>query len=134
MKFNTAIAKLMSLVNDFYKKGSITKDEMRTFLVLLNPTAPHITEEMWQICGYEGTIAETDWPKYDDSKTIDNEVEIVLQINGKIKDKLVIASGLSKDEMEAVAKENAKIKELTEGKQIVKIICVPGKLINVVVR
>ena len=134
MKFNTAIASLMSLVNDFYKKGSVTKGEIRTFITLLNPTAPHVTEEMWQKCGFSGTIAETTWPTFDDAKTIDDEVEIVLQINGKIKDRIMIPSGLSKDEMEELAKTNEKILGFTDGKQIVKVICVPGKLINVVVK
>jgi len=134
MKFNTAIATLMALINDIYKKKAITKGELKTFLQLLNPTAPHITEEMWQISGFDKTIAETPWPKYDEAKTIDAEVEIVVQINGKIKDKISIPAGTSKDELEKIAIENEKIKELTEGKQIVKVIAVPNKLVNVVVR
>ena len=101
---------------------------------LLNPTAPHITEEMWQILGFDKTIAETPWPKYDEAKTIDAEVEIVVQINGKIKDKISIPAGTSKEDLEKIAIENEKIKELTEGKQIVKVIAVPNKLVNVVVK
>ena len=134
MKFNTAIATLMALINDIYKKKAITRAELKTFLQLLNPTAPHITEEMWQIAGFEKTIAETPWPKYDEAKTIDAEVEIVVQINGKIKDKISIPAGTSKEDLEKIATENEKIKELTEGKQIVKVIAVPNKLVNVVVR
>ena len=117
-------------------KLDLTKDngEIKTFLQLLNPTAPHITEEMWQILGFEKTIAETQWPQYDEAKTVDAEVEIVVQINGKIKDKISIPAETSREELEKIATENEKIKELTEGKQIVKIIAVPGKLVNVVVR
>ncbi len=134
MKFNTAIATLMALINDFYKKKSVTKGELKAFLQLLNPTAPHITEEMWQVAGFEGTIAGTPWPSYDESKTVDATVEVVLQINGKIRDKLQLPQGLSKEELEKFAFESEKIKALTEGKQIVKIIVVPNKLVNVVVK
>ena len=134
MKFNTAIATLMALINDFYKKKAITKGELKVFLQLLNPTAPHITEEMWQVSGFEGTIAETKWPSYDESKTVDATVEVVLQINGKIRDKLQLPQGLSKEELEKFAFESEKIKSLTEGKEIVKIIVVPNKLVNVVVK
>ena len=134
MKFNTAIATLMALINDFYKKKAITKGELKVFLQLLNPTAPHITEEMWQVAGFEKTIAEIPWPTYDEAKTVDATVEVVLQINGKIRDKLQLPQGLSKEELEKFAFESEKIKALTEGKQIVKIIVVPNKLVNVVVK
>ena len=134
MKFNTAIATLMALINDFYKKKAITKGELKVFLQLLNPTAPHITEEMWQVAGFEKTIAETPWPTYDEAKTVDATVEVVLQINGKIRDKLQLPQGLSKEELEKFAFESEKIKALTEGKQIVKIIVEPNKLVNVVVK
>ncbi len=134
MKFNTAIAALMTLINDFNKKKSITKDELKTFLMLLNPFAPHVTEEMWQIKGYEGTIASTKWPVYDEAKTVDATIELVLQINGKIRDKIQMPQGLPKEELEKLALENDRIKALTEGKQIVKVIVVPNKLVNVVVK
>ncbi|MBQ4515367.1 MAG: leucine--tRNA ligase [Clostridia bacterium] len=134
MKFNTAIAALMALTNDFYKKGSITRGELRTFLILLNPTAPHMTEEMWERAGFGGCLNETEWPKYDEAKTIDDEVEIVVQINGKVKDRITIAASLSKDEMEKAVIENDKIKALIDGKAVVKVICVPGKLVNIVVK
>ena len=134
MKFNTAIATLMALINDFYKKKAVSKGELKAFLQLLNPTAPHITEEMWQAAGFEKTIAETPWPSYDESKTVDATVEVVLQINGKIRDKLQLPQGLSKEELEKFAFESEKIKALTEGKQIIKIIVVPNKLVNVVVK
>ena len=132
MKFNTAIATLMALINEFYRKGSVTKGELKTFLQLLNPTAPHITEEMWQMLGENKTIAATAWPKFDEAKTVDESVEIVIQINGKIRDKLVVSSTLGREELEAFAKESDCVKALTDGKQIVKIIAVPGKLVNIV--
>ena len=122
----------MALINEFYRKGSVTKGELKTFIHLLNPTAPHITEEMWQVLGFEGTLSANAWPVFDESKTVDDSVEIVLQINGKIRDKLVIPSGLSREDTEKAAMESDKIKELTEGKQIIKVIAVPGKLVNVV--
>jgi len=134
MKFNTAIAAMMSFINDAYSKGSITKAEYSTLLVLLNPFAPHMTEEIWQILGNEGMIIDTAWPKYDESKTVDNEIEIVLQINGKVRDKLVIPADATREDMEKLCMESEKVQSLTEGKTIVKVIAVPGKLVNVVVK
>ena len=134
MKFNTAIATLMSLVNDFYKKGSVTKGELKTFITLLNPTAPHLTEEMWEKAGFSGKLNETSWPTYDEAKTIDDEIEIVAQINGKVKSKIMIKADITKDEMEKIVLEKDEVKALVEGKQIVKVICVPGKLVNIVVK
>ncbi|MDD4689173.1 MAG: leucine--tRNA ligase [Eubacteriales bacterium] len=134
MKFNTAIAAMMSFINDAYGKGSITKTEYSTLLILLNPFAPHMTEEIWQIIGNNGMITDAKWPEFDESKTVDNEVEIVLQINGKVRDKLVIPADISRDDMEKLCLESEKVQALTEGKTIVKIIAVPGKLVNVVVK
>ena len=134
MKFNTAIAALMALINDINKKGSITRAELKTFITLLNPAAPHLTEEMWERAGFGGYLHETKWPAFDESKCVDDEVEIVVQINGKVKDKLMIPASLTKEEMECYAKENEKIKALIEGKEIVKVICVPQKLVNIVVK
>lgn len=110
MKFNTAVAALMSLVNDFYKAGSITRGEFRTLLLLLNPTAPHITEEMWQNCGFEGYIHNAEWPSYDEDKTRDDEIEIVFQVNGKIRGKMSVAAGLDRDALSefVMAKEDRK--------------------------
>ena len=134
MKFNTAIATLMSLVNDFYKAGKVTKGEFTTLLKLLSPVAPHITEELWEIHGTGGLMSISQWPTYDEDKTKDDEIEIVLQINGKVRDKLVIPAGLSKEETEEAAKNTEKFQAFTEGKEIVKVITVPGKLVNVVVK
>ena len=134
MKFNTAIATLMSLVNDFYKVGRVTKGEFMTLLKLLSPVAPHITEELWEKYGGEGLLSISSWPEFDEAKTKDDEIEIVLQINGKVRDKLVIPAGLSKEETEEAAKKTEKFQIFTEGKEIVKVITVPGKLVNVVVK
>ncbi len=134
MKFNTAIATLMSLVNDFYKVGKVTKGEFMTLLKLLSPVAPHITEELWEKYGGEGLLSISAWPEYDEEKTKDDEIEIVLQINGKVRDKLVIPAGLSKEETEEAAKNTEKFLAFTEGKEILKVITVPGKLVNVVVK
>ena len=134
MKFNTAIATMMSFLNEVTKKGSITKGEYKTFITLLNPVAPHMTEELWEILGGEGLLSLTAWPKYDEEKTVDDEIEIVVQINGKIRDKMSVAADLDRAGLESVAMASSRIKELTEGKSIVKVIAVPGKLVNIVVK
>ena len=134
MKYNTAIATLMSLVNDFYKKGSVTKGEYRALITLLNPVAPHITEELWEKYGNTPLLALTKWPDYDKSKTVDDEIEIAVQINGKIKDKITVSKDISKEELENTARNADKVREILEGKQVLKVICVPGKLVNIVVK
>ena len=134
MKFNTAIATMMSLVNDFSKKGSVTKGEYKTLITLLNPVAPHMTEELWLTYGNGELLSLQPWPKYDEGKTVDDEIEIVVQINGKIKDKLIIPAGLDKDGTQEAAMNTEKIKGLIEGKNVVKVIAVPGKLVNIVVK
>lgn len=134
MKFNTAIATMMSLVNDFSKKGSVTKDEYKTLITLLNPVAPHMTEELWLTYGNGELLSLQPWPKYDEGKTVDDEIEIVVQINGKTKDKLMIPAGLDKDGTQEAAMNTEKIKGLIEGKNVVKVIAVPGKLVNIVVK
>ncbi len=134
MKFNTAIAAMMSLVNDFTKKGSVTKGEYLALITLLNPVAPHMTEELWEKYGDGGFLSVHKWPEYDDEKTVDDEVEIVVQVNGKIKDKLMISAGLDKDGTLEAAMASEKIKNLIDGKTIVKTIAVPGKLVNIVVK
>ena len=119
----------MALINDFYKKNSITKDEFKTFITLLNPVAPHITEELWEIAGFEGRVYQTTWPEYDEAKTVEATVEIALQINGKIRGTLVIAKDAAKDDVIAKAKEELADK-LTG--TIVKEIYVPGRIVNIV--
>jgi len=133
LKYNTAIAALMTLLNSIYTKGEINKAELKTFLLLVNPFAPHITEEMWEQCGF-GTMMAKDgqWPTYDEAKCCDSEIEIVVQICGKIKAKLMVATDASKEDMLLAAKE-AVANELN-GKQIIKEIVVPGKLVNIVAK
>ena len=134
MKFNTGIAALMSLVNDFYKAGKVTKGEFKTLITLLNPVAPHVTEELWEMLGMEGLLSVSAWPEFDPAKTVDDEIEIVLQINGKVRDKLIIPAGLNKEETEAAARQSEKFATFTDGKDVLKVIVVPGKLVNVVVK
>ena len=134
MKFNTAIATMMSLINEVTKKGSITKGEYMTLITLLNPVAPHMTEELWEMYGDGGLLSLRAWPEYDEAKTVDDEVEVVLQINGKIRDKMMISKDLTPQQMQETALNNEKVQELIAGKEVVKCIAVPGKLINVVVK
>ena len=134
MKFNTAIAALMTYVNEVYRAGKVNRDDFGKFLILLNPTAPHITEELWQICGFKEVLSKQAWPRFDEEKTIDNEIEIVIQINGRVKKKAVISASLSKEEMQEAAMQDSEIKELIAGKDIVKVIAVSGKLVNIVVK
>lgn len=134
MKFNTAIATMMSFLNDVSKKGSITKGEYKTLITLLNPVAPHMTEELWEKLGGEGLLSLHPWPEYDEAKTVDDEIEIVVQINGKIRDKAMVPAGLDRDGLQKVALESDKIQELIAGKNVIKVIAVPGKLVNIVVK
>lgn len=134
MKFNTAIAALMALVNDINKVGEITKAEFKDLLILLNPVAPHMTEELWEMQDLGGVLNENSWPIFDEAKTIDAVVEIALQINGKVRDRIEVSMNLSKAELEKQVFEIEKIKGYIEGKTIIKTIVVPGKLVNIVVR
>ncbi|MCR5458808.1 MAG: leucine--tRNA ligase [Acetatifactor sp.] len=131
LKYNTAIAAMMGLINEFYKKNSITKAEYKTFLILLNPVAPHITEELWQAVGFEGRVYQQTWPSHDEAKTVESTVEIAVQINGKVKTTIMIA----KDEAQADA--IAKAKEALGDKltgNVIKEIYVPGRLVNIVAK
>jgi leucyl-tRNA synthetase len=134
MKYNTAIAAMMTLTNKIYEKGSINKAELKTFITILNPFVPHVTEEIWQVAGFEGMLNETSWPTYDEAKCVDNEIEIAVQINGKVREKLVISAEASNDEAIAAAKASDKIKSALEGMQIVKELYVKGRLVNIVVK
>ncbi len=134
LKFNTAIATLMALINEISDKGSLTRTEMRTFLILLNPFAPHITEELWQVLGFEGMLNQQSWPTYDPAKCVDDTVEIVVQICGKIKARLQVPVDLSKEELLNRAKVDPAVQQALEGKQLVKEIVVPGKLVNLVAK
>lgn len=129
LKYNTAIAAMMSLINDFYRKNAVTRGEFKTLLTLLNPVAPHITEEIWQAVGYEGRIYQTTWPEYEEAKTIEATIEIAVQINGKTRATLSIARDEAKDSVIAKAKEI--IADKLTG-NIVKEIYVPGRIVNIV--
>ena len=134
MKFNTAIAQLMSLINQLYAKGSVTKDEMGAFLKLLNPFAPHITEEMWSLVGFEGDIYHSSWPEYDEAKTISATVEIAVQIMGKVRGKIVVGANDNQETVFAAVQADEKLAAWLAGKQIIKVIYVPGKLMNIVAK
>ena len=131
LKYNTAIAAMMALINEFYKKGSVTKGEYKTLLTLLNPVAPHITEELWQAAGYEGRVYQTTWPEYDEAKTEESTVEIAVQVNGKIRVTISVPKDIDKDAAIAAAKE-ALGDKLTGN--IVTEIYVPGRIVNIVAK
>lgn len=134
MKFNTAIAAMMTLLNEIYNVGSITKKEFRDLLIILNPFAPHVTEELYQLIGCEGVLDEQEWVTYDEALCKDDTIEIVCQINGKVKSKLTIPTDAAKDDVIALAKADEAIVKATEGKNIIKEIYVPNKLVNLVVK
>lgn len=134
MKFNTAIAAMMAFINDVYEVGSITKDELVTLITLLNPFAPHLTEEMWENMGNTTFLSLEKWPEYDEAKTVENSIEIAVQINGKLRSTITIAKDASKDDAIASAKADAKVAEAIDGKTVVKEIYVPGRIVNIVVK
>ncbi|MCL2095528.1 MAG: leucine--tRNA ligase [Oscillospiraceae bacterium] len=134
LKMNTAIAGLMTLVNDIYDNNSLTIDELKIFLTLLCPFAPHISEELWFLAGGKGLLSLGNWVDYDENKTKENAVEIAVQINGRVRDKIIIEAGLSSQDAINTAKNSEKVKELLNGKTIVKEIAVQDKLVNIVVR
>ena len=135
LKFNTAIASLMALMNVIAEKGSINKAELSVFTMLLNPFAPHVTEEVWSEMKLgEGMVTEQPWPKYDESKCKDDVIEIVVQVNGKVRARLCVAADIQKDDAIALAKAEDRIAAEINGKNVVKEIYVPGKLVNIVVK
>ena len=131
LKANTAIAAMMTLVNELSAKGC-NKAELKTLTILLNPFAPHVTEEMWDVMNFGGMVNQAKWPEYDEEKTKENDVEIVIQIMGKVRAKITVPVDMAKDDVLALAKAEPKIAELLEGKEIKKEIYVPGKLVNFV--
>ncbi|MFQ7472971.1 MAG: leucine--tRNA ligase [Anaerovoracaceae bacterium] len=138
--FNTAISTIMEMVNEMYKykEGQVNPGlygtAIKDLVIMMAPFTPHVAEEMWEHLGFAGSVHEQSWPSYDEKALVKDTVEIVVQLNGKIKEKLDIAGDLSREEMEKVAMENEKVKALTEGKNVVKVIAVPNKLINIVVK
>ena len=131
LKYNTAIAAMMSLINEFYRKNSVTRGEYKTLLTLLNPVAPHITEELWQTAGFEGRLYQTGWPEFDEEKTVESQVEIAIQVNGRIKATISIPKDMEKEEVLKTAKEA--LGDKLSG-NIVKEIYVPGRIVNIVVK
>lgn len=131
LKYNTAIAALMTLLNDVAKKGAVNRAEFKTFLILLNPVAPHITEELWNTCGFEGRIYQTVWPEYDEAKTVEDTVEVAVQINGKTRTVISVPRDIAKEDAVALGREA--LKDKLSG-NVVKEIYVPGRIINIVVK
>ena len=134
LKFNTGIAALMTLVNDFNNNGKITKKDFEIFLILLNPVAPHITEELWQVVGYEGYLFNAQWPQYEEEKTRDEVIEIPIQVNGKVRGKLIVNVTDTQDLIREKVLKDDSISKFIEGKKIVKEIFVMGKIYNIVVK
>lgn len=142
LKMNTAIAAMMSLLNEIYDKKSITRGEFKTLLILLNPFAPHITEELWQQCGYEGQLAHAKWPEFDEAKCVEDTVEIAVQVNGKLRAKLTVATGAAKEDAIAAAKGGAQCCESAGGQnhlqgdlragQTCKYCCKVGKMFTII--
>lgn len=132
LRFNTAISQLMVFINEAYKADVLPKAYMEGFVKLLSPICPHIAEELWEKLGHSGTIAYEAWPAYDEAKLVDDEIEIVVQVNGKVKAKLFVPADATKETLEQIAMEDDKIKEQIDGKTVRKVIAVPGKLVNIV--
>ena len=133
LKFNTAIAQLMTLLNEMKSLGKITKKDFKTYITLLNPVAPHMTEELWEMMAYEGELNQTSWPSYDEDKLSFDSFEMPVQINGKVRGKVIMDKDASKEDAIKSAQEDNNIKSYIEGKEIRKIIYVPGKILNIVV-
>lgn len=134
LKFNTAIAAMMSLVNEFYRLNRVTKGEFRSLLILLNPVAPHMTEELWQIIGEKGRIYQAAWPEYEEEKTVENEVEIAVQVNGKVKATVKVTLEENQDSVKAKVMEAASVQAAIENKTIIKEIYIKGRIYNIVVK
>lgn len=139
--FNTAIAALMELINEMYKykeldtrNDGIIKEGIESIVTIIAPFTPHVGEELWQMIGKEGSIFDISWPKFDETALVKEEVEVVVQVNGKVRAKLSLDANTSKEDMEKIALENEKVKALVEGKTIVKVVCIPKKLVNIVVK
>ncbi|MGL4972728.1 MAG: leucine--tRNA ligase, partial [Culicoidibacterales bacterium] len=131
--FNTAISQMMIFINEAYKAESLPKAYALGFLQLLNPIAPHVTQELWEVLGQTADLSYATWPTFDPSKLIESEIQIVVQVNGKVRAKLLVAADISKEELEAVALADSKVQEYTAGKELRKVIVVPKKLVNIVV-
>jgi len=134
LKYNMAIAAMMSLVNEFYAAGKVTKGDFKVLLILLNPVAPHITEELWSILDSSSRITDQKWPEWDESKTVEDTVEIAVQVNGKVRGKVVLSVNAAQEEAQKAVMEDEKLASIFEGKNIVTVIYVPGRILNIVVK
>jgi leucyl-tRNA synthetase len=132
LRFNTAISQMMVFINEAYKATVLPKVYIEGFVKLLAPVCPHLAEELWEKLGHSGTISYEAWPAYDEAKLVDDEIEIVIQVNGKVKTKLKVPTGATKEALEGIAMDDDRVKEQIEGKTIRKVITVPGKLVNIV--
>jgi len=133
MHYNTAISQMMVFINEGYKAEKISKEFVEGFVILISPIVPHLAEELWSILGHEESISYVAWPTYDESKLVDNEVEIPVQIKGKVRAKLVVAKDASKEELEKMALESEQVQQWIDGQEVKKIIAIPGKLVNIVI-
>lgn len=134
LKYNTAIAQLMTLLNEFRAKGKVNKEEFRVFLILLNPVAPHITSELWEKIGYAGYVHDAEWPTYDEEKTKENTINLPIQVSGKMRGTIEVTADAGKEEIMEALKDTEIYEKFIEGKEIVKEIFVPGKIVNIVVK
>jgi leucyl-tRNA synthetase len=134
LAFNTAISQMMILVNELYKRDNLPREVWEVLVRLLSPYAPHLAEELWEMIGKEAPVSLAPWPAYDPALTVDDEHEVVAQVNGKIRARLTVAAGTDAATLEQLARDHDRIAELIDGKQIIKVIAVPDKLVNFVVR
>ena len=134
MKFNTAIASMMALTNEIYEVGTLTVDELKSFIGILCPFAPHLCEEMWEMLGEKTLLSVSAWPTYDEAKTVDSVVEIGVQVNGKFRGTVSVPADATKEQIAEIVKADEKIASLIDGKTVVKEIIVPGKIANLIVK
>ncbi|MCM1363489.1 MAG: leucine--tRNA ligase [Faecalibacterium sp.] len=134
LKFNTAIAAMMTLVNKMYEIGSVSRDDLKTLTILFNPFAPHMTEELWDVMNFGGTVTDQKWPSYDESKCVDDTIEIAVQVNGKVRARLNVDANIESEDAIALAKQDEKIAAEINGKNIVKELYIKGRLVNIVVK
>ena len=134
IRFNTAISQMMVFINDCYKAEVIPTEYAEGFVKLLSPIAPHLAEELWEVLGHNGTITYEQWPAFDEAKLVDDEIEVVVQVLGKVRAKVLVAKDITKEELEKVALADSKVQEFIAGKTVVKVIVIPGKLVNIVVK
>jgi leucyl-tRNA synthetase len=134
LKFNTAIAKMMTLVNEYNKMEELTTADYEVLLQILNPIAPHITEELWQMLGHETLLVHETYPSYDEAKLVKDEIDLVISVNGKVRDKITVDSQTTEEELKKLAVSTEKIQAFINGMTVVKIIVVPNKLINIVIK